>query len=94
MNTYKKATWYGMEGKSPIAVYMWYRKQFAKLSKNEIFGWQVEPGTIGEKAQADAIGVSLKGLQTAKNLRDYFKVKAWDELLEDANSTIISAAGI
>lgn len=92
--TFKPATWYGMSGKSPISVYLWYKKQFAKLTKDQIFGWQVEPGTIGEKAQADALGVSLDTLKLAKAIRNQLKAQAWEEALADANRTIIVGCDI
>lgn len=93
MKEFKKATWYGMSGKSSLSVYLWYRKQFFGKTKNQIFGWQVEPGTIGEKAQADCLGVSLATLKVAKNLRNTLKIEAWSKVLEKANSNIIAVVG-
>lgn len=93
MKKFKKATWYGMEGKSTLSVYLWYRKQFVGKTKDQIFGWQVEPGTIGEKAQADSLGVSLATLEAAKAVRDTLKAKAWSKVLENANRNIIAVIG-
>lgn len=93
MKKFKKATWYGMEGKSTLSVYLWYKKQFFGKTNDQIFGWQVEPGTIGEKAQADSLGVSLSTLKVAKAARDALKVKAWSKVLEHANRDIIAVIG-
>ena len=93
MSAFKKATWYCMEGKSTLSVYLWYRKQFFGKTKDQIFGWQVEPGTKGEKAQADSLGVSLATLEAAKAARDALKAKAWSKVLENANRNIIAVIG-
>ena len=90
MKRFKKATLYGMEGKSTLSVYLWYRKQFFGKTQDQIFSWQVEPGTIGEKAQADSLGVSLATLEAAKVFRNTMKAKAWSKVLESANRSIIA----
>lgn len=63
---FKPASTYNMRNRPNIYVYFWYRWQFRNLNKDQIFKWQVEPGTIGEQAQADALGINLETLLQAK----------------------------
>lgn len=62
----KKATWYNHQGMSPLRLYSWYYLEFSGKTFKEIISYQVEPGTIGELAQANVLGVSIRELQSLK----------------------------
>lgn len=91
---FKPATTYNMTNRSNIYVYFWYRWKFRKLTKDQIFKWQVEPGTIGEQAQADALGIDLKTLLKAKAEYGRRKAEAYSKVWSNTPIINIVANGI
>ena len=91
---FKPASTYNMTNRSNIYVYFWYRWQFRKLNKDQIFKWQVEPGTIGEQAQADALGITLSTLLKAKAEYGRRKAEAFSKVCSTSPIVNIVANGI
>ena len=91
---FKPASTYNMTNRSNIYVYLWYRWQFRKLCKDQIFKWQVERGTIGELAQADALGVDLNTLLKAKAEYGRRKAEAFSKVCSTSPIVNIVANGI
>lgn len=86
---FKPASTYNMTARPNLYVYFWYRWQFRKLNKDQIFKWQVERGTIGEQAQADALGISLQTLLKAKAEYGRRKAEAFQKVCGD-NSILLN----
>lgn len=51
-----------------ISEYIHYRKLFIGMENQEVFEYDVVPGTAAEYAQAHSLGFDLEGLQVIKAL--------------------------
>ena len=88
----KKATWYGHENMNDLQVYFWYRRQFCDKTREEILAYQVEPDTVGEVAQANTLGISLKELRALKAWMSEVKTFEWQVNMPRMTEAIINVS--